>query len=302
MAPKRRGTPLPLRREITRAIFLRRLNRNSPLARRPPFLLMLSRQLTGFRLRNLRWFVPSGRNNWRICLACSRTRPLHRPRFCSVPLHQLLRHFGLGGDRWVSHFIVGFPTVGSFSQAWVYPLSDKHHAPVPVSAIWRTSANRFEGRVRASGFRIAHELWGEAMEKVASGWLGEPIPFSEDGGVPFFSLWTSNAAFRFSGVQDSKLRPCGDLRHNLTNVCAAILTPINLPTRDRLSEIAKSLHHTSRDWSFFKGAIRLHINSFFWIPPHANLTVVALRNPQNGRWMAFVPKVLLLGSISAVLH
>ena len=37
-------------------------------------------------------------------------------------------------------------------------------------------------------------------------------------------------------------------------------------------------------------------------PAHANLSVVALRRPQTGCWMAFVAKVLLFGSISEVLH
>ena len=225
-----------------------------------------------------------------------------QPRFCSVAFHQLLHHFGLGGDRWISQFIFGFPTVGSFSQEGVFPLSEKHPAPAPVATLWRSSVKRFMERSRASGFRFSQELWDEAMEQVSSGWLSEPLPFTEEGDTPFFSLGASNAAFRFAVVQDRKLRPCDDLRHNLTNVCTAILTPITLPTWDHLSEIAKAVYSTSRDWSFIKGDHASAYKQLPLDPTHANLTVVALRHPVTNRWMAFVPKVLLFGSISAVLH
>ena len=36
--------------------------------------------------------------------------------FFSVAFRQLLHHFGLGGDRWISQFIFGLPTVCSFSH------------------------------------------------------------------------------------------------------------------------------------------------------------------------------------------
>ena len=140
------------------------------------------------------------------------------------------------------------------------------------------------------------------MGQVASGWLSEPLPFSEEGDAPFFSLGAPDAAFRFSVVQDKEIRPCNDLRRNLTNVCTAILTPITLPARDHLSEIDKALYRTLRDWSFIKGDHASAYKQLPLDPARANLTVVALRHPQTGLWMAFVPKVLLFGSISAVLH
>ena len=98
------------------------------------------------------------------------------------------------------------------------------------------------------------------MAQVSSGWLIEP-PFLMRAIPPFFSLGATNAAFRFSLVQDKKLRPCDDLRRNLTNICTAILTPITLPTWGYLSEIAKALYHASRDLSFIKGAAHLRINN-----------------------------------------
>ena len=103
-------------------------------------------------------------------------------------------------------------------------------------------------------------------------------------------------------VQDSVLRPCDDLRRNLTNACTAILTPITLPTWDRLSEIANALYHTFRDWDFIKGDRASAYKQLPLDPTHANLTAVALRHPVTGRWVAFVPKALLFDSISAVLH
>ena len=151
-------------------------------------------------------------------------------RFCSVAFRQILNHFGLGGGRWVTQFIFGFPTVGSFSQEGVFPLSDKHHAP----ALSRPSG---APQLNDSGAALRLRVTGFLRSSGAMPWnrwppfgLSNPSPFPTRVIPPFFSLGATNAAFRFAVVQGSKLRPCEDLRRNLTNVCAAILTPITLPT------------------------------------------------------------------------
>ena len=104
-----------------------------------------------------------------------------QPRFFSVAFRQLLHHFGLLGDRWIIQFVFCFPTVGSFSQEGVSPLSGKHPAPAPVATIWRSSAKRFRERAMDSGYRRSQELWGDTMAQVSSGWLSVPLPFSEAG-------------------------------------------------------------------------------------------------------------------------
>ena len=223
-------------------------------------------------------------------------------KFKSVAFHQLLSHLNLGGDKWIGQFIFGFPTTGILSQEGVFPHNAKNTIPAQISSLWRTSADRFRQRSRASGFRNAEALWAEAVDQVAQGWLSRPVDLSENGDLPLFSTGNTNVAFRFGVSQGEKLRACDDLRHCLVNACTVILTPITLPTWDHLSQMAKSIHSSGINWSFLKGDHASAYKQLPLDPKFANLTVVALRNPSSGRWMGFVPKVLLFGAVSAVLH
>ena len=202
-----------------------------------------------------------------------------------MAFRQLLCHFGLGGDKWITQFIFsvslrpapflrkGFPR---------YRTSDRARVPL----FRKSPSKRFKERARASDRHFSQEHWGDAMGQAASGWLSEPSHFRMRAIRPFVSLGPSDAAFRFAVAQYSKLRPCDDLRRNLTNVRTAILTPITLPTWDRLSEISKAIYHTFRGWAFIKGGHASAYKQLPLDPPHANLTVVALRHPQTNLWMA----------------
>ena len=64
----------------------------------------------------------------------------------------------------------------------------------------------------------------------------------------------------------------------------------------------KSIHTSGIDWPFLKGDHASAYKQLPLDPKYANLTVVALRHPASGRWVGFVPKVLLFGAASAVLH
>ena len=106
----------------------------------------------------------------------------------------------------------------------------------------------------------------------------------------------------FGVSHGGKLRARGDLRRNLVDICTAILTPITLPTWDRLAQMAKHVFASSKDWAFLKGGHASAYKQLPLDPKHANLTVIALRNPKSAKWVGFVPNVLLCGSVSAVLH
>ena len=90
-------------------------------------------------------------------------------RFSSVAFRQLLSHFGLGGDKWISQFIFGFPTTGSFSQEGVPPIIGQTPGARSLRYLlfWKFQSKRFRERARASGSRRSQELWGEAMGQVA---------------------------------------------------------------------------------------------------------------------------------------
>ena len=65
-------------------------------------------------------------------------------RFQSVAYRQLLSQAGLGGEKWVTQMIFGFPTTGCFSQCVTFPQSDKFKAPAPLSVIWKRIPGGFE--------------------------------------------------------------------------------------------------------------------------------------------------------------
>ena len=220
----------------------------------------------------------------------------------SVAILSLLRQFNLGGDRWMSQFIFGFPTCGIFSQSGVFPTCDKAKPPVSLSVLWKSSQKRFRERAKASGYKNAVPLWAEALEQVSSGWLSEPLPISANGDVPGLQVGSANIAFRFGVEQQEKLRACDDLRHNMVNLCTSVLTPITLPTWDHISQLSKNVYKHRLNWVFLKTD---HADAYKQLPldpDYANLTVVALRGPNSGKWCAFIPKVLLFGAVSAVIH
>ena len=55
-------------------------------------------------------------------------------------------------------------------------------------------------------------------------------------------------------------------------------------------------------WAFFKADHEEAYKQLSMAPGHANLALIALRNPTSGQWMAFPPKALVSGAVSAVLH
>ena len=68
-----------------------------------------------------------------------------------------------------------------------------------------------------------------------------------------------------------------------------MLTPITLPTWDHIAQLSKSFFRTKRNWVFLKSD---HVDAYKQLPldpEYANLTVVALRNPDTGKWCAFIP-------------
>ena len=50
-------------------------------------------------------------------------------RIATVPLLSLMRHFGLGGGRWVTQLVRGFPSCGVISQEGVFSTTQKAKPP-----------------------------------------------------------------------------------------------------------------------------------------------------------------------------
>ena len=52
--------------------------------------------------------------------------------------------------------------------------------------------------------------------------------------------------------QASKLSACDDMKHILTNAACVTETPIQLVSRDHLSQLCKRCFGQGRDWALFK--------------------------------------------------
>ena len=95
----------------------------------------------------------------------------------------ILKHLGMGGERWLWQFIFGFPVFGTLSQAGCYPVDD----PLPPHAlsertILKGAERRFKVRARNARSAFDGHLWSEALEQCDKGWLDNPRPISRQGG------------------------------------------------------------------------------------------------------------------------
>ena len=220
----------------------------------------------------------------------------------TVTLAHLAQSLGLGGGNWIRQFTYGFPLVGDLSQSGVYPRKEDLKPAPSIAGIWDNASNRFQERAAHSGMANADTLWKEACEQVKKGWLGTPLPIDTLGNVATYKKGTTNIAFRFGVSQGDKLRACDDLRHNCVNLHCTVWTPIKLPTWDHISQMCLKQRDTRRRWAFFKADHESAYKQLPMAPEHTNLALVALRNPTTGKWVAFPPKALVFGAVSAVLH
>ena len=216
--------------------------------------------------------------------------------------HFLLCHFELGGSRWIRQFNFGFPTTGVVSQTGVY--KPDHTAPDPpsIESIWDGARGRFAKRAHSSGRLHGSELWSEALQKVATGWLEAPIPFNEDGALDRPTLDNPITAFRFAVDQSDKLRACDDLKYSKTSEFCAVKTPISLPTWDHNGQMAINVAQSARPWSSLKTDHAAAYKLLPLRPGQARLAVIALRDPATDRRYAFRSRTLVFGSTAAVLH
>ena len=160
----------------------------------------------------------------------------------------------------------------------------------------------FRDRAKSPGFKNGALLWGEAAQQTKSGWLEGPRDITSSGDIEIFPKGHSNIAFRFGGCQFGKLRACGDLRRNMVNLATHALKPITLPTWDHIAQIAKDIRNTKFDWVFLKADRKDAYKQLPLDPQYGNLSIVALRRPDSGKWNGFTPKVLLFGAASEVTH
>ena len=219
-----------------------------------------------------------------------------------IAMMSLMDQFGMGGKNWLQQFVWGFPIVGDLSQSGVFP-TDPNAVPAPdPSGLWAETTDRFKTRAKNSGWCNADHLWEEALEQTEKGWLSAPLPIDPEGRCPDAALGPINISFRFAVDQMDKLRACDDLKYGTTNLYCSVWTPIKLPTWDHIAQLAALARPSTCAWSFFKTDHESAYKQLPIAPEDQRTSVVALRGPKTGKWMAFVPRTLLFGAVAAVLH
>ena len=220
----------------------------------------------------------------------------------TVAISQLMHHFGVGGQKWIHQFALGFPITGTLSQLKAFERGKDLPPVVMTSQLFRSAPERFRERAAKSGMANAQQLWDEASAQVSKGWLAPPQLLDRDGQLPGWQANSCNVAFRFGVKQDAKLRACDDLKHSLTNQCCQVRTPIQLVSWDHLAQLSKLCGDSHDEWHLFKAD---HVAAYKQLPidPRDQCTaIVALRHPQSKKWYGFVTRTLVFVSVAAVLH
>ena len=196
----------------------------------------------------------------------------------------------------------------SVSPWWaISPRAASSHGPFPepgspLEGIWPNSQRRFETRSRASGFLHADVLWKEALGQAERGWLAPPLPIDIDCSGATYAHGSVKISLRLGVDQADKLRACDDLNHNDVDLYFTVWPPIKLPTWDRIAQMRLNVR-PSRETREFPNADReAAYKQLPMRPAHANLAMVALRDPITSRRIAFHPKALPFGPTSAVLR
>ena len=220
----------------------------------------------------------------------------------TAAISQLMRHFGVDGQRWIRQFALGFPIAGTHSQLKAFKKGNGIPPVAQTSQLFRPDPERFRERAAKSGMANAQQLWDEAAAQVGKGRLAPPLPLDRDGDLPDWKANTCNVAFRFGVEQDSKLRACDNLKHSLTNPCCQVQTPIQLVSRDRLAQLSQLRGRGSEEWHLFKAGRESGYKQLPIAPKDQRTSVVALRRPQSKKRFGFVTRTLVFGSVAAGPH
>ena len=111
-----------------------------------------------------------------------------------------------------------------------------------------------------------------------------------------------NVAFLIRCTAGGELRGFDDLRGSITNTAGAILTPITLFGRDRITEATHLVRYFPRAGGFGKVD---HKDSYKFLPIYAHdsdTAAVALWNPHEDSWLGFRASTQVSESIASVLR
>ena len=220
----------------------------------------------------------------------------------TLAIRHLADFCGLGASKWMGQFAVGFPITGDLSQDKAFPFKNPKERLLPMKQLFESAEDRFRERAPKSGWKNANDLWKEAMDQHAKGWLAAPVELKASGRPADLPTGGYNIAFRFGVEQAEKLRACDDLKHGLANQACRVHTPIKLVSWDHLSQLCRSFAKDGRDWALFKADHEAAYKQLPLDPADQLYAIVALRHPTSGVWYGFRSRTLVFGSVAAVIH
>ena len=84
----------------------------------------------------------------------------------------LMRQYGIKGQRWIRRFATGFPIAGTLSQDVAFPPEGKYNDLLPRAELSASGPRCLRERAAKSGHSHAKQLWEEAKEQ--GGWMACP--------------------------------------------------------------------------------------------------------------------------------
>ena len=217
-------------------------------------------------------------------------------------LSYLMRRFGMGTADWPSQFVHGFPILGSLSQDYVFPISNKlEPRPLGPSSIFDSAPERFRERARRNP-KEQIVLRKEAMGQVERGWLAPPVLLNKFGQIDAAPKSKINPVFRFPVFQSDKVRAIDDLRRGLVNRFCVIDSLNVPPSWDRIAEIILPINGIDRNWDFIKGDHESAYKNLPLSPPRSRFCVITFKNHIDSKWYGFEAKTHIFGAVASVLH
>ena len=139
------------------------------------------------------------------------------------------------------------------------------------------------------------------MEHVEKGWLGTPVELDDSGRPAGFRPRGYNVAARFGAEQAAKVRACDDLKRFLANSACDVLTPIQLASWGRLSQMCRRCCGSGRDWAFLKADHDAAYKKLPIDPADEARAAIALFRPKSGECCGFTSRTLMFGATAAVI-
>ena len=229
-------------------------------------------------------------------------------QFCHICLFEELLKAAGSADHELPRFLLyGFPIVGPISRSNRWPKYVKPQAVRPISEAldraWdlrRMVVNRVGGVPVSDALR---KIWEGTLDDVADGSCVGPFD-SEDAVSRFVGADDWIPTQRFEVIQKDKVRGCDSATSNMINKITEITEKLQLPSTDLNVAALKELKMALGDRAL-SGWVLDEKKAYRQVPiapTHRKFSVIAMKDPADGRPKFFVMIGHSFGLVSAVYN